>query len=504
MANRAQGSRPDEPSDADRDKTSIGMPEDVAALFAWANLSGARYWDFSASRRRYRQQVRALAAAALAERRESLDALAGQIPSGSGSASNGSGAVAVGAPSGRKPKLKEEKTEAPCFLRSQQFAVAEAFVESSREAGSCQPGLLWEPAPLRAPQPPPREDPGEVWRHSLTERYPGASTAGHGDATADRGRGEWSGSGRAPGSSSLSPEWIYSDLPGGSGFSPAVKTGSEPQGGAPVRASRGGGNWAAQVPGPQVRPQGASLAIVFAHAGGVGCTSLLANLGRALSRSGESVALGETSTHPRLPFYFGAREIRPGVARAFASPMNSSDPAVFVASYDLRLATSGAAERQLMREILRNGLQANRIVLELPPSAEWLFRRLAPLQPVILVPIIPDVNAVLNLDASERYFEELNGSRSDRLEPHYVLNQMDTSLRLHDDVREILEHQLGPRLVGGVRRSALVDEALAHGLAVIDYAAESGVAQDYMELADWVRSVTPDRLPQSSTAGVGQ
>jgi hypothetical protein len=33
-------------------------PEDVAILYSWANLHGAKYRDFSASRREYRAQVR--------------------------------------------------------------------------------------------------------------------------------------------------------------------------------------------------------------------------------------------------------------------------------------------------------------------------------------------------------------------------------------------------------------------------------------------------------------
>src|SRR5271163_3217299 len=34
------------------------MPEDVAILYSWANLQGAKYRDFSASRREYRAQMR--------------------------------------------------------------------------------------------------------------------------------------------------------------------------------------------------------------------------------------------------------------------------------------------------------------------------------------------------------------------------------------------------------------------------------------------------------------
>src|ERR1700722_5434735 len=51
----------------DGQQTAEGTPEDVAALYSWANLQGAKYRDYSASRREYRAQVRYRAAKALLE-----------------------------------------------------------------------------------------------------------------------------------------------------------------------------------------------------------------------------------------------------------------------------------------------------------------------------------------------------------------------------------------------------------------------------------------------------
>src|SRR5665213_430425 len=51
-------------------------PEDVAVLYSWAKLQGARYRDFSASRRAYRAQMRHRAAEVQreSERRAQLEA----------------------------------------------------------------------------------------------------------------------------------------------------------------------------------------------------------------------------------------------------------------------------------------------------------------------------------------------------------------------------------------------------------------------------------------------
>ena len=50
-------------------------PEDVASLYSWANLHGAKYRDFSASRAQWRAMARERAQGAMeAERRRALEA----------------------------------------------------------------------------------------------------------------------------------------------------------------------------------------------------------------------------------------------------------------------------------------------------------------------------------------------------------------------------------------------------------------------------------------------
>src|ERR1700727_553194 len=56
---RKMDSRNTERADA---SAAAETPEDVAVLYSWANLHGAKYRDFSASRREYRAQLRQRAA----------------------------------------------------------------------------------------------------------------------------------------------------------------------------------------------------------------------------------------------------------------------------------------------------------------------------------------------------------------------------------------------------------------------------------------------------------
>jgi cellulose synthase operon protein YhjQ len=227
----------------------------------------------------------------------------------------------------------------------------------------------------------------------------------------------------------------------------------------------------------------------------VGKTSLAATLGRALSSQGEKVVLTDTTSHGLLPFYFGARELRPGVVRMFSPPPGRTDAPIALVSYDLEgRGEDEEQQKALTEEILRNGQGQHRVLLDLSsgPGSSWLIRRVAGLQSMVLVPMAPDMNSVISLQAVERVFQGTADADGRPLLPFYVLNQFDASLPLHLDVREVFRRQLGDRLVRfAIRRSPAVSEALAEGMTVVDYAPDAPVSQDYLDVASWLRSVSP-------------
>ena len=230
---------------------------------------------------------------------------------------------------------------------------------------------------------------------------------------------------------------------------------------------------------------------VFSLAGGVGKTSLVATLGRALSSLGEKVLLTDTTSHGLLPFYFGASELRQGVVRTFSPPSGSTDAPIYLVSYDVdQRGHEEELQAQLVDEITQNSKGTHRILLDLTPSSSWIARRMARMNPTILVPVAPDMNSVISLQAVEKYFHGAIDADGRPLQPYYLLNQFDASLPLHLDVREVLRRQLGDRLLPFViRRSPSVSEALAEGMTVVDYAPETPVAEDYQNVATWLRSI---------------
>jgi cellulose synthase operon protein YhjQ len=230
---------------------------------------------------------------------------------------------------------------------------------------------------------------------------------------------------------------------------------------------------------------------VFSLAGGVGKTSLVATVGRALSSMGEKVLLTDTTSHGLLPFYFGASELRQGTVRTFSPPSGSTDAPIYLVSYDIdQKGSDEAAQDKLAEEIINNSRGTHRILLDLTVTSSWIVRRLSRMNPTILVPVAPDMNSVISLQTVEKFFAGVNDGDGRLLQPYYVLNQFDTSLPLHLDVREVMRRQLGDRLLPFViRRAPAVSEALAEGMTVVDYAPDAPVAEDYLNLATWLRAV---------------
>lgn len=235
---------------------------------------------------------------------------------------------------------------------------------------------------------------------------------------------------------------------------------------------------------------------VFSVAGGVGKTSLVAALGRALAAHGERVLLADTTSFGLLPFYFGSRELRSDTVRTFAPPNGSTDAPVHVVSLDAeRHPGDGGEEDQLLEDLLRDGRSSSRILVDIQSASRSVARRLIRLSPTVLVPLLPDMNSIVSLSFVEAAFSETGEEPGNNVEPIYLLNQFDPSLALHVDVREILQERLGDRLLPFViRRSPAVSEALAEGMTVMDYAPNSLAAEDYVHLANWLRSVSAPAL----------
>lgn len=230
---------------------------------------------------------------------------------------------------------------------------------------------------------------------------------------------------------------------------------------------------------------------VYSLAGGVGKTSLIATVGRTLSSLGEKVLLTDTTSHGLLPFYFGASELQYDTVRTFSPPSGSTDAPIYLVSHEMgNRGSEEAAQELFIEEVITNSQGMHRILLDLTTASSWVIRQMARMNLTVLVPVAPDMNSVISLGSVEKFFSGLIDDDARPLQPFYVLNQFDPSLPLHLDVREVLRRKLGDRLLPFViRRAPAVSEALAEGMTVVDYAPDAPIAEDYINVATWLRTV---------------
>jgi cellulose synthase operon protein YhjQ len=547
--------------EAGDEEAIAGTPEDVAALYQWAHLQGAKYRDFSASRREYRAQVRYRAAKTMQERElreqaaaeseaaaaeeEELDAMAAaQMEEGEEKRGLRMESLARAEEAARRATARrleaihrgeaaaraaavvqrEEREIAAAQASARQQALRYVETEERRRllAGPQPRGLLSGGNTAWSGEAATQSSNGHVpsmamnggaQLHAITEEMQLPDKEGEGamgaGAEVDASESE---------SELTGPAWLYAfqTMPRTQPSQAIEQLPMEEMAGGKVEAPGGetlqdsrervAARWfalkglfeeaAPEMPAMQrARPSDgqAPLLALFSLAGGVGKTSLAATLGRALSLQGERVVLTDTTSSGLIPFYFGEREVRPGEVHSFHPPEGSKGAPI---SLTIRDATGMSEDKRwqeiLTDEILRNGKGNQRVVLDLSSGSSWLLRRLAHLHPIVLVPVLGDMNSVISLQAVERIFRSMVDSDGRPLLPYYVVNQFDGSLPLHLDVREVLRRQLGERLLRCViRRSPAVSEALAEGMTVVDYEPDAPVSQDYMDVAAWLRSVSP-------------
>jgi cellulose synthase operon protein YhjQ len=470
------------------------VPEDVASLYSWANLHGGKYRDFSSSRAETREKARQRLEQVVEEDRQRVHQEAGpEFPAEAARAAEelrrrelAAQQVAHLAAQERARQDAQQAAYLAAQERSRQDAqqaqVAQFAAQQAQEAAPQQlpehrppQDRYPEPRPLLQSPPPPAPSQEDA---SSPQRAPWLST----DPRESTGR----------------PAWLMPDRPDAAAQPPLPPSPEDTLLGSRDRlVSR----WFAlrsvfedNVPtqsAPAPIAARAPVLAVFSLAGGVGKTSLVATLGRVLSARGERVLLVDTAAYGLLPFFFGARDQRPGMLRTFSPPVASGDAPIQMITLDPETLDSELATAEaLTAEILKHARGVSRVVIDLATASGATTRRVMRLSPQILVPLVSDMSSVVSVSSIDAFFDHNNGNGKPAL-PYYVLNQFDPSLPLHLDVREVLREQLGDRLLPfTLRHTPAVSEALAEGMTVMDYAPNSAVTEDFASLAGWVKSLS--------------
>ena len=558
-------------------------PEDVATLYSWANLHGAKYRDFSAVRAQTREKARLRVQQAIEEEQARANQLSSQQSGQQAAAESATGPQHIADAARAEEEQRQaqlvahhtaqhaarqaallaaeqaaQQAQAAQWAAAQQAEVAretaqraadqqaaareaEAAREAAQRAADQQAAAQQAEAARDVAQRAPQHAAQQAgWHQPLADRFaahrpsdpvppaapnypsafdfadyappqplrPAASQPERASMREDsnsQSRNPWAP--LDPRENAGRPAWLTTDRP-----EPAVQPAAPEAPEDTLQGSRDrmtsrwfalrglfeGGASAPVEAAPVPLPSRAPVVAIFSLAGGVGKTSLVATLGRALSARGERILLVDTAPFGLLPFFFGARDQRPGLLRTFSPPGASGDTPIQLVTIDPEgLGPENAAQEVLTGEIATYARGASRVIVDLATASGATTRRVVRMAPLVLVPMVPDMNSVVSVSSIDSFFQHNGGGGGKPALPYYVLNQFDPSLPLHLDIREVLREQLGDRLLPFVlRRAPAVSEALAEGMTVMDYAPNSTVAEDFGTLASWVKSQS---APASST-----
>lgn len=252
-----------------------------------------------------------------------------------------------------------------------------------------------------------------------------------------------------------------------------------------------------------------NIVTVFSTKGGVGKSTLCANLSVALKLLGHPVLALDLDPQNGLRFHFtleGAQgdglvaatlEDRPwrDVIQTTASGVGLLPFGVCteteIESFEDRLASDRAWLSNQLRTL---GLGPDTIVMiDTPPgSSLYLRQALAAAQWAFAV-INPDAGSYASLPGFKAFLERYCLQRADFKAFGLAINQADPSRRLAKDVYRVLHTSMSGSIIGTVHTDQSISEALACGQSVFQYSPDSEAARDIARCAEWIQEQVGQR-----------
>lgn len=247
-----------------------------------------------------------------------------------------------------------------------------------------------------------------------------------------------------------------------------------------------------------------SIIGVISMKGGVGKTSITANLASALVGKlgvGRVCAI-DLDPQNGLQWHFGldARE-SDGVCEMSARPEPwrredlHSGYGVDCLPYGVgteknREAFEGLLEGEsewLGSQIKRSGFGKDAVVLiDTPPGVSVYQKQVFACADLILIVVLADAGSYATIPSMETCIDEV-GKRQTHLQSAYVINQVNRTKSLNRDVGDLLQRYLGDRIVPiGIHADSAVGEALAFQQPVLVYDPHGQASHDLDRLASWV------------------
>jgi cellulose synthase operon protein YhjQ len=244
------------------------------------------------------------------------------------------------------------------------------------------------------------------------------------------------------------------------------------------------------------------IAVVSAK-GGVGKTTLAANMASVLASSGRRVIALDLDPQNALRLHFGVPlDSIDGLSRATLSG-NAWQSIMFDGVDGVTVLPYGAVVEDDRRRFeahvdqdplwLLNALRSLRldasdiVVIDTPPGSSVYTRTTLCAASFALNVVLADAASYAAIPQMERMIDAYAAPRADFGGVGYVVNQVDQSRQLTKDVLKVLRQMLGEKLFPGViHQDEGVSESLACDTTLIHYDPLSQAAADFRACSQWL------------------
>ncbi len=251
-----------------------------------------------------------------------------------------------------------------------------------------------------------------------------------------------------------------------------------------------------------------TIVAIVNEKGGVGKTVSTYSLGSALARRGQRVLMVDLDPQDAsLSIASGVHEPAANVADALQHYITQREAAPLeeyvtplgpnldllpnskgLASAEHVLANVRRREYVLAEVLAPAAARYDIILIDCPPSLGVLVVNALTAADVVLIPVVPEYMAAIGIKG---LLDTVREMRREKLNPRLtvggiILTMVDTRTRHSREVSEDLRAAFGDEIpiLGEVRRSTRVNEAMQAGRSILDYAERDTAAQAYLAIAD--------------------
>ena len=251
---------------------------------------------------------------------------------------------------------------------------------------------------------------------------------------------------------------------------------------------------------------------VLSAKGGVGKTSITANVGVALARAGVPVLLVDLDPQNALCHHLGtAPDASMGCALAtltgtgWGTARIDCEPGLQLLPYGIPSDEQRIAFEDLLRLRPRQFHEelaamapdpATIIIFDTPPGPSIYVCRALEISRLALVVTLPDIASYAAMPGMERLLDDYSRPRPNFIGAKYIVNQANSGLTLARDITEIIKHEFSGSVIGRIHTDQFMREALASRQDVARFAPYSKAARDISACAEQILAVFNDTQPR--------